>query len=105
MHHQFPVPLKSNSPTLLLPKKRPDLVEEDGGGGFWICEAVGARDCLIEYVLCMMGDCVDDQSNWRLWMTAVLLRMRLVSKVRAIGYKEGYVGAVGLELRRRPVTS
>ena len=35
-------------PTLLLPKKRPDLVEDEGGGGFCICEAVGARDWRIE---------------------------------------------------------
>jgi hypothetical protein len=27
------------------------LVDEDGGGGFWICDAVGARDWRIEYVL------------------------------------------------------
>ena len=40
---------------LALPKKRPDFVEEDGGGGFWICEAVGARDWRIEYVRCMLG--------------------------------------------------
>ena len=36
------------SPTLLLPKKRPDLVEDEGGGGFCICEAVGARDWRME---------------------------------------------------------
>jgi len=29
-------------------------VEEGGGGGFWICEAVGARDERIEYVRCMV---------------------------------------------------
>jgi hypothetical protein len=34
-----------------LPKNRPALVDEDGGGGFWICDAVGARDWRIEYVL------------------------------------------------------
>ena len=45
-----------DSPTPPLPKNRPDLVEEDGGGGFWICEAVGARLCRMEYVRCMMGD-------------------------------------------------
>ena len=28
---------------LTLPNKRLDLVEEVGGGGFWICAAVGAR--------------------------------------------------------------
>ena len=31
-----------------LPKRRPDLVEDGGGGGFWSCDAVGARDCLKE---------------------------------------------------------
>lgn len=41
---------------LLLPKKRPALVVEDGGGGFWICDAVGARDWRIEYVRCILGD-------------------------------------------------
>ena len=45
----------SNSPKLLLPKKRLVLVEEVGGGGFWICEAVGARDWRMEYVRCMMS--------------------------------------------------
>ena len=43
-----------DSPTLALPKKRPDLVDEAGGGGFWIWEAVGARDWRMEYVRCMM---------------------------------------------------
>lgn len=40
--------LKIDSPTLLLPKKRPDFVDEAGGGGFWIWEAVGARDWRME---------------------------------------------------------
>jgi hypothetical protein len=38
------------------PKNLPDFVLEVGGGGFWSCEAVGARDCLIEYVRCMIAD-------------------------------------------------
>lgn len=42
-------------PTLLLPKKRPDFVDDVGGGGFWIWEAVGARDWRMEYVRCMMS--------------------------------------------------
>lgn len=29
------------------------LVDDFGGGGFWICEAVGARDWRMEYVRCM----------------------------------------------------
>jgi hypothetical protein len=41
---------------LLLPKNLPALVEDDGGGGFWICEAVGARDWRIEYVRCILGE-------------------------------------------------
>ena len=45
---------RKDLPTPPLPKKRPDFVEEDGGGGFWICEAVGARLCRIEYVRCML---------------------------------------------------
>ena len=40
---------------LALPKNLPDLVDEEGGGGFWIWEAVGARDWRMEYVRCMMG--------------------------------------------------
>jgi hypothetical protein len=40
---------------LLRPNRRFDLVDEDGGGGFWICDAVGARDWRIEYVRCMTG--------------------------------------------------
>lgn len=45
-------------PILLLPKKRLPLVEDEGGGGFWICEAVGARDWRIEYVRCIFADVV-----------------------------------------------
>ena len=41
-------------PRLALPNKRLDLVDEVGGGGFWICDAVGARDWRIEYVLCIL---------------------------------------------------
>jgi hypothetical protein len=33
-----------NVPMLAFPKKRPLFVEDDGGGGFWICDAVGARE-------------------------------------------------------------
>lgn len=29
---------------LPLPKNRPAFVDDVGGGGFWICDAVGARD-------------------------------------------------------------
>ena len=36
------------------PKNRPDFVDEGGGGGFCICDAVGARDWRMEYVRCMM---------------------------------------------------
>ena len=41
-------------PMLALPNKRLDFVEEEGGGGFWIWEAVGARDWRMEYVLCIL---------------------------------------------------
>lgn len=40
---------------LLLPKNLPALVEDDGGGGVWICEAVGARDWRMEYVRCILA--------------------------------------------------
>ena len=40
------------------PKRRLALVEEEGGGGFWICEAVGARDWRMEYVRCILADVV-----------------------------------------------
>ena len=39
---------------MVLPNSLPDLVEEDGGGGVSICEAVGARDWRIEYVRCIL---------------------------------------------------
>lgn len=41
-------------PMLDFPKNLPDLVEDDGGGGFWICDAVGARDWRMEYVRCIL---------------------------------------------------
>ena len=41
-------------PMLPLPNQWPDLVDDGGGGGFWICDAVGARDERIEYVRCMV---------------------------------------------------
>lgn len=50
-----------------LPKIRPALVEEDGGGGFWICDAVGARDWRMEYVRCMMGEGVKALGGWISW--------------------------------------
>lgn len=34
----------------------PAFVLEVGGGGFWSCDAVGARACRIEYVRCMIDD-------------------------------------------------
>lgn len=56
---RLPVPQKmGDSPMLALPKNLPDLVDEEGGGGFWIWEAVGARDWRMEYVRCMMGGVV-----------------------------------------------
>jgi hypothetical protein len=41
-------------PMLALPKNRPAFVEDDGGGGFWICDAVGARDWRMLYVRCIL---------------------------------------------------
>ncbi|KAH9826790.1 hypothetical protein Tdes44962_MAKER03335 [Teratosphaeria destructans] len=60
---------------LLLPKNLLDLVEEAGGGGFWICEAVGARDWRMEYVRCIVavvvvcgvGCCVNATEAMGLW--------------------------------------
>jgi hypothetical protein len=37
-----------DTPMLVLPKNLPLLVVAEGGGGFWIWEAVGARDWRIE---------------------------------------------------------
>lgn len=45
-------------PMLARPNRRPPLVEEAAGGGFWICDAVGARDWRMEYVRCMLGETV-----------------------------------------------
>ena len=42
-------------PMLPLPKNRPAFVDDVGGGGFWICDAVGARDWRMEYVRCMVA--------------------------------------------------
>lgn len=61
LHRQIQCRTECYSPTLVLPKKRPDFVDEDGGGGFWICEAVGARDWRMEYVRCMIGGCECEQ--------------------------------------------
>ena len=37
-----------DSPMLAFPNNLCDLVDDEGGGGFWICDAVGARDWRIE---------------------------------------------------------
>jgi hypothetical protein len=44
-------------PMLAFPKKRPLFVDDDGGGGFWICDAVGARDERMLYVRCILLVC------------------------------------------------
>lgn len=54
-------------------------MEEDGGGGFWICEAVGARLCRIEYVRCMMMSCVSDQRCY-VWWQFLLSEIKEVNK-------------------------
>lgn len=54
------------SPKLARPNSRPCLVDEDGGGGFSICEAVGARDWRMEYVRCILVErvvVVEDQTG------------------------------------------
>lgn len=48
---------KLDPPMLLLPKKRPVFVLDEGGGGLWICDAVGARDWRMEYVRCILDVC------------------------------------------------
>ena len=40
---------------LLRPNNLFALVEDDDGGGVWICDAVGARDWRMEYVRCMFA--------------------------------------------------
>lgn len=45
---------ESHSPNPPFPSHRLVLVVDNGGGGFSICEAVGARDWRIEYVRCMI---------------------------------------------------
>lgn len=47
-----------DEPKLPLPKSLPAFVEEDCGGGFSICDAVGARDWRIEYVRCILGGAI-----------------------------------------------
>lgn len=50
-------------PILPLPKSLPALVEDDCGGGFSICDAVGARDWRIEYVRCILGEVIESSDN------------------------------------------
>ena len=52
-----------DEPILPLPKSLPALVEEDCGGGFSICDAVGARDWRIEYVRCILSDVTELSGN------------------------------------------
>jgi len=46
-------PLRKLSPRDPPPKNRPLLVDDWGGGGVWICAAVGARDWRKEYERCI----------------------------------------------------
>ena len=78
-------------PTPPLPKKRPDFVEEDGGGGFWIWEAVGARLCRIEYVRCMMGNCLVDRWMSICEMASSSIKTEEVSKDEKTSVRWGIV--------------
>jgi hypothetical protein len=49
---------------LAFPKKRPLFVDDDGGGGFWICDAVGARDERMLYVRCILLVCCERVCVW-----------------------------------------
>ncbi len=56
------------------------LVEDGGGGGVAICEAVGALDDLREYVLCIFRDCsVCSNWAWQVSNIAILTLMLQVS--------------------------
>jgi len=46
--HNLRIECDMDIPMLVLPKNLPLLVVAEGGGGFWICEAVGARDWRME---------------------------------------------------------
>lgn len=59
MHIQHRNLVERSLPMLLLPKNLPALVEDGGGGGLWICDAVGARDWRIEYVRCIVDEGYD----------------------------------------------
>lgn len=82
---------------LPLPKNRPALVDDEGGGGFWICDAVGARDWRMEYVL--QGDRSQRKrrhSPRRHQLTCAFWRLEAVI---AVGYRAMCVceaGVVGL---------
>jgi hypothetical protein len=60
-----------DEPMLPLPKSLPALVEEDCGGGFSICDAVGARDWRIEYVRCISGDVIESSGNIDVSLTSL----------------------------------
>ena len=47
-------PLRKLSPIDECPKSLPLLVDDWGGGGVWICAAVGARDWRREYERCIL---------------------------------------------------
>lgn len=81
---------------LARPKRRPPLVDEDCGGGFWICDAVGARDWRIEYVRCMMGwcfviDCVWYQSESVRLVICMYRNSRVVSMESRVSPGSGRV--------------
>ena len=47
--------LTLNIPMLALPKKRPLFVEEEGGGGFWICDAYSIVRIVLEADIVQYG--------------------------------------------------
>lgn len=100
--------ISRHSPKLFFPKKRPDLVDDGGGGGLyvsnasasmlgsgrlqigrfrsihtWSCDAVGARDWRIEYVRCILA----------VWLSANRCEWRCM---KPVDREEGDGAAIGI---------
>lgn len=87
---------------LLLPKMRPAFVEDDGGGGFWICEAVGARPT---HVLSAMVQDMEERLSYSgacctcdAWWAGVLLSVTGVGRCAECSDQWGGVGDMGMGL-------